>query len=143
LNQWREDNSLVVIQTYPEENMRQFAYGSLVAVVAVVTAISVASPALAQFISPFGKEATTGLSREDLTIMRKAMRDALDEYTVGATRTWSSPKSGKAGKATVTKIFEQSGMKCAQLAHEFTQGPGNDYTAPLCKADDGTWKIAF
>jgi surface antigen len=129
--------------TEGKQDMRQIARGLLIAAVAAATGFVGAPPASAQLVSPFGREATTGMSREDLTIMRKAMRDALDEYTVGATRAWSSPKSGKAGKATVTKIFEQGGMKCAQLAHEFTQGTGNNYTAPLCKVKDGSWKLAF
>jgi surface antigen len=123
--------------------MRQFTYGLVAVMVAVATASAVAPPALAQLISPFGKNASTALSREDLTLMRKAMRDALEEYRVDATRTWASKKGDRAGKATVTRLFEQGGMKCAQLAHEFTEGPGSNYTAPLCKTKDGTWKLAF
>lgn len=123
--------------------MRPFAYGLLAAIVAVATAIALAPPTRAQLVSPFGRNATTGLSREDLTSMRKAMRDALEEHRVGATQTWASKKSGQAGKATVTKLFEQGGMKCAELTHEFTAGSGNTYTAPLCKVKDGSWKLAF
>lgn len=124
--------------------MRQIARRSLVAMVAVAAALAVAPPASAQLVNPFGKTAaSSALSKEDMTLMRTAMRDALNEYKVGATRTWSSPKSKRAGKATVTKLFEQGGMKCAQLTHEFTEGPGNNYTAPLCKVKDGTWKLAF
>jgi hypothetical protein len=40
------------MQTDAEKCVRQFAYGSLAAMVAAVTAISVAPPVLAQFTSP-------------------------------------------------------------------------------------------
>ena len=130
--------------TEDKQDMRQIARGLLVAAVAAGTALAVVPPASAQLVNPFGRTAaSSALSKEDTALMRKAMRDALNEYTVGATRTWTSAKGGRAGKATVTKIFEQGGMKCAQLTHEFTQGPGNNYTAPLCKVKDGTWKLAF
>ena len=117
---------------------------SIVSLAAAIAATAIAvTPAPAQLISPFGKNATTGLSKEDLALMRKAMRDALEQKRVGATNSWVSKTSGRAGKATVTRVFEQNGMSCAQLTHEFTSGPGTDYVAPLCKTKDGTWKIAF
>jgi surface antigen len=117
-------------------------------VTAMVTAtaiVAIVTPASAQLVSPFGKTASnTGLSREDLNLMRKAMRDALNEYRPGASTTWTSKSSGRAGKATVVQVFDQKGMKCAQLTHEFTKGPGNTYSAPMCKDSmDGSWKIAF
>jgi surface antigen len=83
------------------------------------------------------------LDPEDMEMMRGAMRSALEQYKVGAAKTWESPKSGRAGRAVVTKTYEMNGMRCAQLTHQFTKGPGSTYTAPLCKAADGSWKLAF
>jgi len=116
----------------------------LSAVIAIAAAVAVVAPASAQLVSPFGKNSNNGLSKEDLALARKAMRDALNEYKDGSTKAWTSKTSGRAGKATITKLFDQAGMKCAQLTHEFTAGAGNTYTAPMCKdPKDGSWKIAF
>ena len=75
--------------------------------------------------------------------MTNAMNAVLAEYKVGATSNWKSPTSGRAGEWMLTRTFERDGMKCAQVTHKFTAGPGFDYTAPVCKVPDGTWKLAF
>ena len=43
----------------------------------------------------------------------------------------------------MTRTFQRDGMKCAQLTHKFTAGPGYSYTAPMCQVQDGSWKLAF
>jgi surface antigen len=98
----------------------------------------------AQLVSPFGDDtAAKGLANEDRELMRKAMRDVLEKYTVGAAETWDSPTSGRQGRAVLTKTFEKGGMRCAQVTHQFTKGPGATYTAPMCKTADGSWKLAY
>jgi surface antigen len=105
---------------------------------------AILQPAPAQLSSPFGRNmGGAPMDPEDLALMKKAMRDALEQYKVGASTTWVSPKSGRAGRAVVTKTYEMNGMRCAQLTHQFTKGQGSTYTAPLCKAADGSWKLAF
>ena len=98
----------------------------------------------AQLVSPFGKSRErSSMDPEDLKLMEKAMRDALEKYSVGATSTWESQKTGRAGQAVVTKTYEMRGMRCAELTHQFTKGPGTSYSAPMCKTEDGTWKLAY
>jgi surface antigen len=109
-----------------------------------VSFIGMPPAGVAQLVSPFGEDtARTPLDPEDHQLMNKAIRDALEKYTVGVATTWESPKSGRQGRAVVTKTFEKGGMRCAQIAHQFTKGPGAPYTAPLCKTADGSWKLAY
>ncbi|MGE0257346.1 MAG: hypothetical protein AB7T18_01215 [Alphaproteobacteria bacterium] len=75
--------------------------------------------------------------------MMNAMAAVLAEYRVGATRAWQSPTTGRAGEWVLVRTFERDGMRCAQITHHFTAGPGFDYTAPVCQVPDGSWKLAF
>ena len=123
--------------------MRALRYGLLAAAV-IAAAVAVVPPASAQLVSPFGRNSNDGMSKEDLALMRKSIRDALGEYKEGVSKTWTSKASGRAGKSTVNKTYQQAGMQCAHVTHEFTAGPGNTYSAPMCKdPKDGSWKLAF
>ena len=51
--------------------------------------------------------------------------------------------SGRTGAWVLMRTFQRDGMRCAQLTHEFTSGPGYDYTVPVCQVQDGSWKLAF
>lgn len=115
---------------------------SAAAALAMAAALVSAPPLSAQLMSPFGRD-SVGLSEADATLMMDAMRGALEEYKVGATRTWQSATSGRAGQVVVTRIFQRDGMRCAQVTHDFTAGPGFTYTAPMCQVADGSWKLAF
>jgi surface antigen len=112
----------------------------------IAIGISVVAPhiATAQLVSPFGKATGwTPLSPEDKKLLRRAIRDALEKGKIGVIVPWESVTSGRAGHAVVTEMFETNGRKCAQVTHRFTKGPGRTYSAPLCKVEDGTWKLAF
>ena len=112
--------------------------------VALLASAVLAHAAPAQLVSPFGKSRErSSMDPEDLKLMEKAMRDALEKYSVGATSTWESQKTGRAGQAVVTRTYEMRGMRCAELTHQFTKGPGTSYSAPMCKTEDGTWKLAY
>jgi hypothetical protein len=41
------------------------------------------------------------------------------------------------------ELFDKNGMECQSVKHTFTAGGGRLYTLPLCKVEDGSWKIAF
>ena len=111
---------------------------------AVVPFVAMPTVGFAQLVSPFSADtAAKQLDDEDRKLMHKAMRDALEKYTVGAAETWTSPTSGRQGRAVLTKTYEKGGMRCAQLTHQFTKGPGATYTAPMCKTADGSWKLAY
>ncbi len=121
---------------------RRTARGLAAAALAIAAAIAVAPPLSAQLVSPFGRD-SVGISQEDWTLMMNAMGAVLAEYKVGATHAWKSPTTGRAGEWVLMRTFERDGMKCAQLSHHFTAGSGFDYTAPMCRVPDGTWKLAF
>jgi surface antigen len=120
----------------------RMARGAVAAALAVVMTLVTAPPLSAQLVNPFGRD-SVGISEEDWTLMTNAMQGALAEYKVGATRTWRSATGRRAGKVVVTRTFQRDGMKCAQITHQFTTGPGYSYTAPMCQVQDGSWKLAF
>jgi len=61
----------------------------------------------------------------------------------GATADWAAKQSGRAGRATLLRVFERNGMPCGEIEHVFTVGGGNRYVLPFCRTGDGTWKVAF
>ena len=109
---------------------------------AIATAIgAVAPPASAQMLAPWFKD-SVGMSEEDMAQMKGALKAAVDQKKVGATADWTSP-SGRAGHVEVLELFEKNGMECQTVKHSFTAGGGKTFTLPLCKVEDGSWKIAF
>ena len=52
-------------------------------------------------------------------------------------------ESGQAGRATVLRVYEQNGMRCAEIEHVFTTGDANRYVVPFCRIASGEWRIAF
>ena len=109
---------------------------------AIATAIAaLALPASAQMLAPWFKD-SVGMSDEDMTQMKGALKEAVDQKKAGATADWTSP-SGRAGHVEVLELFEKDGMECQTVKHSFTAGGGKTFTLPLCKVADGSWKIAF
>ena len=122
---------------------RRIICGLAAAALAVAATLSAAPPLSAQLLNnPFGS-ASVGISEQDWTLMTGAMAAVLAQYKVGATRDWKSATTGRAGKWTLTRTYQRDGMKCAQITHKFTAGPGFGYTAPMCQVQDGSWKLAF
>ena len=122
---------------------RRITCGLAASILAVAACVGAPPPLAAQLLNdPFGKD-SLGISAEDWTLMRNAMAAVLTQYKVGATSDWKSPTNRRAGRWTVTRIYQRDGMKCAQITHKFTAGPGYSYTAPVCQVPDGSWKIAF
>jgi surface antigen len=122
------------------EEMQDFRKLFLSATIAATMA-SVAVPASAQMLAPWFKD-SVGMSGEDLDKMKGALREAVDQKKVGATADWTS-SSGRAGHVEILELFEKNGMECQTVKHSFTAGGGKTYTLPLCKVEDGSWKIAF
>ena len=120
--------------------MPRFRHILLSASIAILLAAS-AAPVVAQMLAPGFKD-SVGLSAEDLEQMKGALKAAVDQKKVGATADWTS-SSGRAGHVEVLELFEKQGMECQTVKHTFTAGGGRLYTLPLCKVEDGTWKIAF
>jgi surface antigen len=127
-----------------DSKMKMLVHSLVIFVLIAGTAAIGHQHALAQLVSPFGRNMEgKPLKPEELELMKKAIRDALEQYKVGAESVWESGDSQRAGRAEVIELFERDGMRCAKLTHEFTKGAGKAYTAPMCKVDDGTWKLAF
>jgi len=123
--------------------MRRTARGFAAAALAVAATISAAPPLSAQLLNdPFGK-GSVGISEQDWALMQNAMAAVLAQYRAGATSDWKSPTNHRSGRWTMTRTFQRDGMKCAQLTHKFTAGPGSTYTVPMCQVQDGSWKLAF
>jgi surface antigen len=125
-----------------ERMTRRITRGLAAAALAIVASLPAAPPLSAQLNSPFSRD-SAGMSEQDWTLMSNARQEVLEQYRVGATGAWQSPTSGRAGTWVVKRTYQRDGMRCAQLTHDFTSGPGYDYTVPLCQVPDGSWKLAF
>jgi surface antigen len=122
---------------------RRFAGAALV--LPICAALSVASlrPAPAAGLNdPFGRD-SYNLSEADWELFKQTVRHVLEAQKAGATADWAGKESGRAGRATLLRVFERDGMPCGEVEHVFTVGGGRRYVLPFCRAGDGTWKIAF
>jgi surface antigen len=122
------------------EEMQDFRKLFLSATIAATMAAFIV-PASAQMLAPWFKD-SVGMSEEDMAKMKGALKEAVDQKKVGATADWTS-SSGRAGHVEILELFEKNGMECQTVKHSFTAGGGKTYTLPLCKVEDGSWKIAF
>ncbi len=99
-------------------------------------------PAAAQVINPFSKDSLE-LSEEDDALMRDAIRSVLESGTVDTAKSWSNPKTGISGRATLLRVFDKDGARCGEVEHVFTEPRGSRYVLPFCRVPDGKWKIAL
>jgi surface antigen len=110
---------------------------------AVALLLAAALPASgAGLVDPFGRE-NYGISEEDWESLKLSVRQVLEAQREGATATWQGAQSGRAGRASLLRVFERDSMPCGEVEHVFTAGGGNRYVLPFCRAADGTWKVAF
>ena len=82
------------------------------------------------------------LNKDDITLARATITQALATGEDGKTQTWSNPKTKSSGTVKPTRTFEKDGMRCR--AAEFTTSAGGERgssTWNLCNTKDG-WKIA-
>jgi surface antigen len=93
-------------------------------------------------INPFSRYGQ-GLSADDVNLLKGAVIEALGQAKAGATATWSDEATGRAGQATVLKIYQKNGAPCGSVQHAFTKGGGTTYVLPFCLQKDGSWKIQF
>lgn len=93
-------------------------------------------------INPFSRYGES-LSADDVNLLKGAVIEALGQEKAGATAIWSDEATGRAGRATVLKVYEKNGAACGSVQHAFTKGGGTTYVLPFCLQQDGTWKIQF
>ena len=112
----------------------------------VLPLLAVAGTASAQFryLSPDGPRMT----REDLDRQRAAAQSLLDKEPppVGASASWSNPKSGARGRVTMANARDARGRSpCRRMRYEVSTrgaaGPA-DMTFTVCRMPDGAWKTA-
>jgi surface antigen len=112
----------------------------------VLPLLAVAGTASAQFryLSPDGPRMT----REDLDRQRAAAQSLLDKEPppVGASASWSNPKSGARGRVTMVNARDARGRSpCRRMRYEVSTrgaaGPA-DMTFTVCRMPDGAWKTA-
>ena len=112
----------------------------------VLPLLAVAGTASAQwrYLSPDGPRMT----REDLDRQRAAAQSLLDKEPppVGASASWSNPKSGARGRVTMVNARDARGRSpCRRMRYEVSTrgaaGPA-DMTFTVCRMPDGAWKTA-
>jgi surface antigen len=111
--------------------------------VAVCAILAFATPSLAAAVGNGFAGAARGLNALDVTLLEQAVRQALDTQKQGESAVWEDRESGQAGRATVLRVYEQNGMRCAEIEHVITTGNANRYVVPYCRIVSGEWRIAF
>ena len=96
----------------------------------------------AGLVSPFSRD-SQNLSTTDTQKLQGAIDAALEQGTQGAHVDWSDDASGRAGRATVLRVYKREDAPCGLVEHVFTKGGGNRYELPYCKQPDKSWKITF
>jgi len=111
--------------------------------VAICGIVAFATPMVAgAFGDGFGG-AARGLNASDIALLNQAVRMALEAQAQGAYAVWEGRESGQSGRASVLRVFDRNGMKCAEVEHVFTTGNPNRYVVPYCRIASGEWRIAF
>ena len=112
----------------------------------VLPLLAVAGTASAQWaLLPNGRRMT----REDLDRQRAAAQSLLDKEPppVGASASWSNPKSGARGRVTMVNARDARGRSpCRRMRYEVSMDDGAagpaDMTFTVCRMPDGAWKTA-
>ena len=88
------------------------------------------------------------MTREDMEHQRAAAQSLLDKEPppVGASASWSNPKSGARGRVTMVNARDARGRSpCRRMRYEVSTrgaaGPA-DMTFTVCRMPDGAWKTA-
>jgi surface antigen len=112
----------------------------------VLPLLAVAGTASAQF--RYLSLDSPRMTREDLDRQRAAAQSLLDKEPppVGASASWSNPKSGARGRVTMVNARDaRVRSPCRRMRYEVSTrgaaGPA-DMTFTVCRMPDGAWKIA-
>src|SRR5262249_35260515 len=112
---------------------------------AVVFAILVLLPMAVQAVNPFGRNGFN-LTDGDIAILTDTTRPFFDDDTIplGTVKSWTNPKSGNGGTATLVERFEQKGLPCRRIQHDIKLKKMGDpfrFIIDRCRVADGSWKM--
>jgi surface antigen len=112
----------------------------------VLPLLAVVGTASAQW--PLVPGGPSRMTREDFDHQRTAAQSLLDKEPppVGASASWSNPKSGARGRVTMVNARDARGRSpCRRMRYEVStrgaDGPA-DMTFTVCRMPDGAWKTA-
>jgi len=99
----------------------------------------------AHAVNPFGR-AGFELTNSDVTMLTETTRPFFedDSIAIGTVKSWSNPKSGNGGTATLVERFEQKGMPCRRIQHDIKLKKIADpfrFVVDRCRVADGSWKM--
>lgn len=83
------------------------------------------------------------LSDADREAIERAQREVLETMKPGAVSVWKDDKTGHSGEAHLVRIYERNGMACGEVGHVLKLRQESHYVVPLCRAADGTWRLAY
>lgn len=85
------------------------------------------------------------LTKQDIAIMRKTVREGLEGKPNGTTLPWNNPKSHRYGTVTLINRFPSQGRDCRRVRYVINPGSNAEvrttYALTSCHLADGTWKI--
>ena len=107
-------------------------------------ALAAALPLAAQNTFFLKDAPIAALDEGDWEILQQTIQDTLENQADDTEGTWENPTSGNSGKITPIRTFEEYGTTCRRV--EFVVETKDEGTGVsrfnVCKAEDGTWKVA-
>jgi surface antigen len=109
---------------------------------AIASALIAAMPAPVLAQNVFGRSLAQ-MSSADRQAMEQSRREVLERMEQGAVSTWRDEATGHSGEVRLRRVYEQNGMRCAELEQILRSPAESRYVIPFCRTTDGTWRAAF
>jgi surface antigen len=106
------------------------------------TAVSSTLQAATSLVSPFLR-LLAELSNADRQALERAQREVLETMQPGAVSAWKDGRTGHYGEARLLRNYEWNGMACGEVEHMLKIRQVSRYVMPLCRLNDGTWRLAY
>lgn len=114
----------------------------LVLVAVLMTELSGAGPAQAQFGLFLGNRGSFPMTDEDWQMFHDAVVRALQPPETGNRAEWRNPKTNLGGDVVVERTLEMEGAPCAQLRARFVRDGEQTRRLTFCRDAGGRWAIA-
>ncbi len=115
-------------------------------VLAFALLLAAPTEAFSQYGRPF--RTTVKLTRTDLVIIRKIVREDFTGKPNGTTLTWDNPESQNFGTLTLLDRFDSQSRDCRRVRYVVNPGPTQPssviaatYVMTTCRLPDGNWKL--